>query len=80
MARPCRALHPKDRLAARAASAARPAPGLARQLREPEFLVLSHTVALPGQSVLSSGPQASAAASSSLTRSRRHRLQGCRSF
>ena len=36
-----------DRLAARAASAARPAPGLARQLRESEFLVLSHIVALP---------------------------------
>ena len=34
-------------LAARAASAARPAPGLARQLRESEFLVLSHIVALP---------------------------------
>ena len=33
-------------LAARAASAARPAPGLARQLRESEFLVLSHIVAL----------------------------------
>ena len=29
-------------LAARAASVARPAPGLARQLRESEFLVLSH--------------------------------------
>jgi hypothetical protein len=31
---PCRALPFDDRLAARAASAARPAPGLARQLRE----------------------------------------------
>ena len=52
MARPWRALNAADRLAARAASAARPAPGLARQLRESEFLVLSHIVALP---VLRSG-------------------------
>ena len=37
---------PKGPIAARAASAARPAPGLARQLRESEFLVLSHIVAL----------------------------------
>ena len=43
---PCCALPPKDRLAARAASVARPALGLARQLRESEFLVLSHIVAL----------------------------------
>ena len=43
---PCCALPFDDRLAARAASAARPAPGLARQLRESEFLVLSHIVAL----------------------------------
>ena len=42
---PCCALNAADRLAARAASAARPAPGLARQLRESEFLVLSHIVA-----------------------------------
>ena len=39
---PCCALNAADRLAARAASVARPAPGLARQLRESEFLVLSH--------------------------------------
>jgi hypothetical protein len=52
MARPWRAPNHKDRLAARAASAARPALGLPRQLRESEFLVLSHIVALP---VLSSG-------------------------
>ena len=46
MRSPCRALNAADRLAARAASVARPAPGLARQLRESEFLVLSHIVAL----------------------------------
>ena len=67
MARPCCAPHPKDRLAARAASAARPAPGLARQLRESEFLVHSHIVALPlfGAAVVSS---ASLSSSLSLTR------------
>ena len=39
--------HCSAQASARAASAARPAPGLARQLRESEFLVLSHIVALP---------------------------------